>query len=104
MDPVMIKYSNGHEMIIDGVITGYRTIWLLVRLGSEFPETGKRDEYEFPDGTIWEGHIDFKSGDIQWHHGKNGELLGIKQKVTIDYTVKHESKDQKKKRFKIYQL
>jgi hypothetical protein len=105
MDTVMINYSNGHEMIMDGKITGYRTIYLFIPLGKEFPDTSSKNtaEFEFSDGTIWEGRIDLKGNEVHWHYGKNGELLGIKQKVTIDYTVKHESKEAKKNRFKIYQ-
>ncbi len=105
MNPVMIKYNNGHEMIIDGKITGYRTIYIFIPLGKELPETDHKNtvEFEFSDGTIWEGYISLKSNEVHWHYGKNGELLGIKQRVTLDYTVKHESKEAKKERFKIYQ-
>ncbi len=105
MKSIMIKYKNGFETICDGEITGYRTMFLFIPLGNEIPKADSKieREFEFSDGTIWSGYIDSVWNDVKWHYGKNGELLGIKQKVSIRYTVKHESKSEKLKRFKIYE-
>jgi hypothetical protein len=102
--PINIEYKNGHEMIFDGEITGFRTMFLFIPLGGELPaEDGVKREFEFPDGTIWEGYIDSRWSEIKWRYGKKGELLGIAQKVSIRYTIKHEGKEAKRRRFNIYE-
>lgn len=102
--PIHINYKNGFETIFDGEITGFTTRFIFIPLGDEFPvaSTTNLREFEFEDGTIWEGYIHNIWNDVKWQYGKHNELIGICQKVSIQYTIRHEGKESKLKRFKFY--